>query len=411
MDYYNQITQTYLYHLKHDHNYYKIKLELLSEYENVIGEIVKYVSITAQGQINIEYNQITRRSCSLSLINVQSEFTPNQNKWFWIDRKFKLWLGMSYGDDTWWFANGVYVTTSATGDTHNVQIEAVDKGGILDGTLKRNLLDGKIVVQKDISMIKDVFARTLLVDVYNKPIDPIEPIIDTFFETVPVEADIEINDGEYIASLFTTIGESYGADIWYDVNGRFTVQKLVDRDRINGYEYMGSQYDFDLSNALYGQSSIDYGYECYNAVTVFTNINAKDADGNPIENVSYTAYNKNPMSPINVSAIGVRRMDSIEINWINGLDKQEMTNRCRDVALYNLSKNSMPKLSINFTSAIIPHLDVNRTITITDEYKELDAEKFVVNSITIPLSADSMSISATSIKMLPITESAEKGVV
>ena len=70
----------------------------------------------------------------------------------------------------------------------------------------------------------------------------------------------------------------------------------------------------------------------------------------------------------------------------------------------------MQKLSINFESAIIPHLDVNRIITMTDKYKNLECERFVVDSITIPLSAGNMSIQATSINILPTNEDIEKGV-
>ena len=409
MDYYNQITQEYLHYLKSEHKIYKIKLELLSEYENVIGEIIKYVSITAQGQINIEYNQITRRSCSLTLINVDGEFTPNQNRCFWLDRKFKLWLGMSHGDNTWWFANGVYVTTSAVGDTHSVQIEAVDKGGILDGTLHLNMLDGKMIVEKG-SVVANIFTQSLLMDSANKPIDTVPPIIDPYFRGIVTEVDIEVNDNEYLSSLFTELGEAYGADIYYDVNGHLIVTKFVDGDRSNGYLYMASQYDFNSDNAIYSQSSVEYGYECYNAITVYTNINAKDDDGNDIENVSYTAYNNNPKSPISVGRIGVRRMNSIEVSWIQSLDSEKMIERCKATADYYLLKNSMQKLSINFESEIIPHLDVNRIITMTDKYKDLEYEKFVVNSITIPLSAGNMSIQATSANMLPINEDIEKGV-
>jgi len=409
MDYYNQITKEYLQHLKYGHKTYKVKLEIMGEYENVIGEIVKDVSITAQGQINIEYNQITRRSCSLSLINVQSKYTPDQNQWFWLNRKFKLWVGMKFKTDTWWFAQGVYVTTSASGDSHNVQIEGVDKGGILDGTLNLNLLDGKLIVEKG-SSIANIFTQTLLTNNVNKPVDTIAPIIDTYFKNTATEIDIEINDGEYISSLFTEIGESYGADVYYDVNGHLIVTKFADGERTDGYKYMASQYDFNTENATYGQSSIEYGYECYNAITVYTNINAKDENGNDIQNVSYTAYNNNPKSPISVGRIGVRRMNPIEVSWIQSLDAEKMTDRCKETADYYLLKNSMQKLSINFESAIIPHLDVNRIITMTDKYKNLECERFVIDSITIPLSAGSMSIQATSINMLPTNEDIEKGV-
>ena len=103
-------------------------------------------------------------------------------------------------------------------------------------------------------------------------------------------------------------------------------------------------------------------------------------------------------------------MNSIEVSWIQSLDSEKMIERCKATADYYLLKNSMQKLSINFESEIIPHLDVNRIITMTDKYKDLEYEKFVVNSITIPLSAGNMSIQATSANMLPINEDIEKGV-
>lgn len=138
-----------------------------------------------------------------------------------------------------------------------------------------------------------------------------------------------------------------------------------------------------------------------NAVTVYTNISAKDSEGNDIENVSYTAYNTNPISPLNIRSIGIRRMESVEINYIDELTPEKMKQRCKENAEYLLKRKSMQQLSISFNSIIIPHLDVNNVVTITDSAKELKSERFIIQSITIPLSASEMNIQAVSITSLP----------
>ena len=56
---------------------------------------------------------------------------------------------------------------------------------------------------------------------------------------------------------------------------------------------------------------------------------------------------------------------------------------------------------IDLRGIIVPHLDVNQVITITDRTKELDSERFVVQSITIPLSAGEMTVQAVSTAILP----------
>ena len=89
MVYFNTITPQYLDALKRHYGFYWLKLELLSDNETVIGEIVKPVSLDSQGQININYQQITRRSCSLSLINVDNQYAPNQLHGFGISANLK----------------------------------------------------------------------------------------------------------------------------------------------------------------------------------------------------------------------------------------------------------------------------------------------------------------------------------
>lgn len=406
MEYYGTIGTEYLKGLKTGYCNYKIKLEVLSWSETVIDEIVRDISASTQGQININYQQLTRRSFNLTLINRNGMYNLNPNKWFWVDRKVKLWIGVEICGDTYWFSQGVFYCNGANTDTHTVNIEGIDKGGALDGTLRKNRLNEKVIIEAG-SKVSDIFKETLLTSDKHGVVDPVPPLIDTYFDNVVLEADLEIKEGEYLGSIFTEIANSYGADIYYDNDGRLRVEKnpeIMGRDK---YNYKGIAYNFSNETPYYESANLTYNYECYNSVTVFTNINAKDSDGNQIENVSYTAYNKNPQSPLNISSIGIRQMDSIEIKYINGVTSAEMTDLCRQNATYQLLRESMQKMSLDFSCNCIPHLDVDNVITITDEYKDLQREKFVISSLTLPLSGGTANVSAANIAYLPYDSEVE----
>ncbi len=402
MEHFNQITSKYLFALRRKCRY-KMRIELLTRDENVIGEITRDLSLSNQGQINVNFSGITRRSCTLSVINVQEKYNPSQNNWFWVDRKFKLWTGVSYDGDIYWFSQGVFYTTGVSGDSNTITIDAVDKGGALDGTLKLNMADTKYIIQKG-SSIYDAVRDTLANNEGSGMIDSTEPLIDNYFRTQYFQADISINENDYIGSLFTQIADQYGADIFYDGDGRLNLVRQADSELLDGYMRMGSLYDFTDQTAHYSQSSYSYTFDYINAVTVYTNINALDDDGNPVENVSYTTYNTNSTSSISVDNIRIRRMENMEIKYINGLTDEQMNERCQQYGEYLLFKSSLSKMSIQFMASIVPHLDVNKIITITDAHKGIDRQKYIVQSITFPLYAGTMTVNATDINMLPTTK-------
>ena len=64
-------------------------------------------------------------------------------------------------------------------------------------------------------------------------------------------------------------------------------------------------------------------------------------------------------------------------------------------------KKSLIGMQLNFNCPIIPHIDVNKTVLIRDKYANINDGIFIIQSITIPLSAAKMSISATNINWLP----------
>lgn len=404
LEFYDEYNDEYLFALNQKHRRYKLRVELLGYYENVVGEITKDVSIDASGQITINNEQITRRSCSLNLINVEKQYLPSSDNPIWFNRKFKLWIGIVIKDKTYWWSQGVYFTQKATCDGNVVSIQGVDKGGALDGTIKTGMLDTTYIIESG-TTIANVIRDTLMWNETNSPylkrntratsypIDPITPIIDSRFNTYHTQNEITLNGNDYISTLFSSLADGYGADAYYNTNGRFIFQQMADDNRIDGYRFMARQWNFEADGEFYADSNVEYNFDSYNVVTVYTN----ESD---LVNVSYTAANNNPLSPLRLDSAGVRRMSDVEIPYVN-VSQDEMEQRCKAYADYLLMKEAMRGMSISFSSPIIPHLDVNRTIGITDKRFDLDDETFVVNSITIPLSAESMQINATRFSWLP----------
>lgn len=632
MEYFNRNTSAYRKALEDNQvTRYLLRIELLTYHENVIGEITKDLTLDVQGQITINYKQLTRRSCNLTVSNVEQKYIPSPNNTIWYQRKFKLWIGIKdKHDDIYWWSQGVYFVSSATANAHTVTIEGIDKGGALDGTLKTNLAEVQYIVKSG-SVIADIIRDTLALNMGSNtemsnsvayggasiPIDPVQPLIDLRYNSERINADLSIDSNNYIGNLLTVLADGYGADLFYDIDGRLRLTALADVFFVDGYRYMARSWDFNnLSNPNY-----QYSFDGCNAVTVYTNLSADtlalanaqresregissstgvssgtvtavpnltreqldliddyieilqeiktykvdldetifgnintdqrqilewteenltrfadaivswgetaddlrgsistvfgawesfgnvniafspilqtsggavllDADtviayiqalieaagaswtteelfaldviglvingvqinnlvadvGETAErtsvimhytgqygaynlarakvqeiankfsmtveelveirehmlaqNVSYTAYNVNPLSPIRVGAVGLRRMESQEIDYID-TSQSDMQSRCEQYAVMLLHKETMLGANLTFNCPVIPHLDVNTTISITDKYQDINNETFVIQTISIPLGAGQMNITATNIDWLP----------
>lgn len=409
MEYFNTYNTDYLAAINDFNNHYKVRLEFLTYYETAIGDITKDLAADIQGQININYQPITRRSCSISMINVDNKYIPSPNNTFWFKRKFKLWLGIvdKHGDIYWW-SQGVFLTQSANFDGSAVNVEGVDKGGVLDGSLGMGQIGAQAIVHvgtsvdtaiRDTLMFNMQYDAETRTDIYyggDEPLDPVIPIIDHKYRNVNLKSEISVDSNNNIGDIFTALADGYGADVYYDINGHFQFAELTDGYRVDGYRYMAHQWEFNERNAFFGNRNFQYFFEGKNCVTVFTNATDIGEEGN----VSYTAFNYNPMSPLRVGLVGVRRMEDTEIRYVD-VDRDEMLNRCQQYAEFLLIRESIKGMTVTFESPIIPHLDVNRTIGITDKANNYESETFIIQSITMPLGAGNMSISATSINWLP----------
>ena len=358
MEYFNHYSDEYINALKLGNGEYKIRLELLSDGETVVGEITQDLSLSSAGQITINYEQIVRRSCSLTLINVDNKYHPNKNSPFWINRKFKLWLGLVVNDNIYWWSQGVFYTLSATSTNNELNIEAVDKGAALDGTLKLNMTEydyeinrGDTVcnaVRSILSLnMNDVDLPKEIIYSNGKPIDSATPIVGIEYYTQTLQNQIHVDANNYISEILLNLANSYAADCYYDTDGHFVFSRYIES---SGYQFAPKIWDFDNLSSFFEDVNYDYSYDGENVVTYYTN-----SSDETTTNVAWTAYNTNPLSPLCVTT-GIRRAVSQEMEYYRYYGQEEI-DRC--LLYIKETQDEILEKNVDVTKVVYGNIDMN----------------------------------------------------
>lgn len=375
---------------------YRFKIEFLDHWERAHAEIVSDVSDDTHYSININKEQGVRRTCTCTFIDRTGQYLPSVNSFFWYNKKFKLYTGVTDGDDTYWFAQGVFITSNASSERHLVTINGIDKYGFMDGTLNVRMMFETYKIEAQ-SKIGELIRETLMLEIGNGlPLDPIEPLIDGELEQAVTMAEIQLDPGRYIGDILSEISSMIGADIYYDVNGRLNVRRKFNDDVPFYYIYRGAWWHFVDVHENYIQPSVNYELDGVNYIIVST-------DNTEGEVYSYTAVNDNPDSPVAISKVGYRGDKDNPITYIPIGDTTYVTDpteKCRQYAEYLLFQKSCPSLAISFSAPMMPHLDVGEIITITDEFFGYSNTSFLVQSITSN-GVDAMNLSVVNIQWLP----------
>lgn len=399
MDYYNKIDNAYLAELHKPMRKMYVKMEILSHYEGAIGEITSDLSST-DGSITINKEQGCRRSCSLSIIDRSGKYIPQKDSSFWYNRKFKIFIGLQVDENIYWFPQGVFVTKSANSNGRRLNVEGVDKYGFLDGTLNARMClveyQASVTNSKKGTNIATLIKDTLMLDLGNNiPLDPVEPIIDPIFYNVTLYDDIVIDEGGYLGEIFDKIAEMYGANIYYDVNGRLRMERVFNYNLPSWYRHLSPQFELSETEITETDINYTYNYDGVNIITVTT-------DNTSGEIYSYTAKNENPQSPVNINAIGYKGLDGGTYYIpLGDTNKESGEEKCRQQAEYMVLQHTCMSTGISYNLPITPHLNVDNTVRVSNDYYNFDKQLFIVNSITMPLSATEMSIEATNLQWLP----------
>lgn len=372
----------------------KFKIELLDLYENTIGEITKDISANNSGSISINYQQGVRRSCSFTLSDTFGKYRPMSNdNIFGFNTKFKIYVGLEnvHTGETYWFSQGIFYTTNPTSSHANsnktVTINGVDKFGIFTSDTGYNQLEGTYIIpakSKLYAVVKDILSLELG---NGYIIDPKEPHIDSQFINYELPYDIKKSPGSYMGDILIELGNVLGADIYYDTNGVLTITSGTTDIT---YSKQSSIWDFSDVLPEYSNGSV--------SLNTIDAINIVKVVGNQVNDSEVyigNAENHNPLSPTAIEKIGRKIYYEESANLPNQI-------RADEYAKYVLNSKSIIQTAIGFNSTLIPHLDVNRVITITDDYYKYEQERFIIQSITLPLDSKTlMSISCNNIASLP----------
>ena len=393
---YNLYNEDYIKIATKNNIHPKFKIQMLDEYENVIDEITGDISRDNSGSISNNYQQGVRRSVSLTFIDTEGKFLPDSNSnLIWANKKFKLFSGLLDTDtnEIFWFSEGIYyfsnVSSSRNGADKLTTVNGVDKFGKFGSELGYNQLESTYLIPAG-TKIYDAIKGILNIDIGNGyPIDPIEPVLDPLYIDEVCPYDISKSPSSYLSEMLIELADIIGCDIYYDADGRLH----VDSGTID-FSYSNKPSIWDFSDVLpeYMNPSITTNFaEFINTVKVVGN-NTND------KTYEYTAVNNNPESPTRVDLIGTKSTYIESASVYN-------TDRAKDYAEYKLNMFSILQLAVTFSCTFLPHLDVNKVITITDSYYKYEKQRFVIQSITLPLSYDGvMSISACNVASLPYYE-------
>lgn len=374
--------------------YPKYKVELLDFYESIIMDITEYIDADSDNSISVNYQQGVRRTCSLTLIDSDGKIMNSGMFLRWLNYKIKIYVGLYNikSGNIFWFSQGIFYIINPTVNrlTKTITIEGVDKYGFLGSETGYNQITSTYIIPYDTSL-KNAISDTLMLDIGNgKVIDSKSVHINPSLISEKSPYDIKKSPSTYLSDIFIEIGNIFGADTYYNTNGNLCYD--IGTEDVS-YSTLSSIWDFSDNDFEYLDSILSVNtVDIVNSVTISSN----NSDSSAV--YTYTAENHNYSSNTSIENIG-RKEYYEESSFVYNDDT------AKDYAKYVLNQKTILQNSINITCPLLPHLDVNKVITITDNYYNFSRNRFIIQSLNIPLnSKNTMTITASNVSSLPYYE-------
>lgn len=396
----------YLYTLKTNYRP-AIKIEWMNNDGSSYGEITNsYVDMS--GTVSVSMENGTRRTADIELDNSNGEFSVDVYN-LWYGKMVKLWMGVYLSDGSpYYFPQGVFyvnsVEESNTPLQRTVSLHLIDKWCFLDGTMWGNL-DGIYIVPIG-SNIYDALTKLLKtsrftgenVDEAGEPqtnaVDPIMPNLSSYYLTktykdgettynaIDTPYEIRMEYGKTYADILLEFATILGAYIYYDVDGRLTIEPtqddIVDSSKPILWTFTPNEQEF-----LSEDSSHDFGTFYNDIIVIGYTTNGKQAKGR--------AQNKNTASPTSIPIVGIKTYPPYE-------DATYYTDeQCNELAEYYLKRQTIKQRSVQISSAPMFHLRENRLIECVRPYT-MEKEALLISGYDLPIgTTGTMSITATSV--------------
>lgn len=377
----------------------KFRLSLLYPDESVKEEVVSDI-VSDNGNLSINYQQGIRRSLNLTLINIDKKWLPSPNSGnLWVNSKFSFELGVEIDGIDYWKPQGIFIVSDPNAinsdSEKKLSIQLQDKFAFL--TNPSGNVDLTYEIPADIT-VREAVEGLLNTSMGNgQVLDTKSIILDPYFDENNKKIGMTIvkSPDTTIGDIIIEIANAFASDVYYNEVGNLVIERPIqdyESEYISSAMFKPSIWSFSDQTKEYINSEITYKFnDIINCVTV---VAANIIDSS----ISYfTAQNNNPYSPISIPIIGFRRLN-IDDSIIRSQTEAEQK------ANFELLKRTIIQNTISITCTYIPHLDVNCVVDLTDSYFEFNGERFLIQSVEIPISINcTISISATNIKSLPFT--------
>lgn len=245
------------------------------------------------------------------------------------------------------------------------------------------------------------------------PIDPIDPFISPAFMDktyyvpntdkthnaweCPYTAKVE--RGRTYADVLLEYATILCAHIYYDVNGRLTIEPMIDTAGDITDTNKEVLWDFTVEEKTFTGLSQTYNFDkIYNDIIVL---------GNVVNGYQFKArvQNRNLMSDTCIQKIGLKTKPPHEDNQYYSDDQ------CKEIAMYNAKIDTIMQKSGTISSTPLYHLDVNKLVTVSTPNNNMSKELFLISGYSIG-SSDSMSLNVVSVNILKdfsVVEAAANG--
>lgn len=248
--------------------YLYVKIEILNEQNKIIGEIS---GTATNGNYNINGDSTIRRTCDLTF-NLEDSYLPeNNNSIFWINKKFKLYIGLGNirQDKIYWFDKGTYIikdpNVNITVNSNTVTISGLDKMALYSGDIDGQLTTATMATYES-GVTRGNTVKAIMMDGGEKEDNIIIEDSAVMKETIPYNIESSIGDctTDVLDKVIDTIANY---QYYYDLNGKFNfTSKPIRGDFRNN----NIEWDFEQKNnvIISIDRSIDYA-NIKNRITVW----------------------------------------------------------------------------------------------------------------------------------------------
>lgn len=234
-------------------------------------------------------------------------------------------------------------------------------------------------------------------------IDPIPPLLSPALLTKTTKVkgtDSEIEKSVLKCPYTATVerGQSYAdvlleyatilcANVYYDENGRFVLEPMVDTADDITDTNKEILWDYTVDEQTFLGLTQTYNFDkVYNDFIVLGNIvNGYQFKGR--------VQNRNPLSDTCIQAIGLKTKEPYENNQYVS-DEQ-----CVELAKYYAKTDTIIQKSATIPSVTLYHLDVDKLVTVSTPNNNMSKELFLINGFSLS-SSGTMSLNVCSVNIL-----------